>query len=61
MCVPAFEHYQTTGKEILNPIPVLHKVWSHIGIDLIGPLKEIDGYKYIVTDVDCRSLLRQSL
>ena len=42
------------GGETLHPIPVPRKIWSQIGIDLIGPLKESGPLKmkYIVTAVD---------
>ena len=54
--MPTYEHYQTTkGSETLHPIPVPVKAWSQIGIDLFGPLKEIDGHRYIVTAVDYTS------
>ena len=43
------------GYVTLNSIPVPLKVWSQIGIDLIGPLKEIYSYKYIVTTIDYTS------
>ena len=39
-------------QETLHPISVPLKVWSQIGINLLGPSQEIDGYKYIVTSVD---------
>ena len=40
------------GGETMHPISVPEKVWSKIGIDLIGPLKESNGMKYVVTAVD---------
>ena len=43
------------GQETLHPIPVLLKVWNQISIDLLGPHKEIDSYKYIVTVMDYTS------
>ena len=43
------------GQEILHPIPVPLQLWSQISIDLIGPLKENEGYRYIVTAVDYTS------
>ena len=50
------KHVNTTklqkGQKTLHPIPLPVKVWSQIGIDLLGPLKAIDGYKYIVTALD---------
>ena len=39
------------GQGTLLPIPVCLKVWSQISIDLLEPLKEVVGYKYIVTAV----------
>ena len=38
--------------ETLHPITVRLKVWSQIDIDLLCLVKEIDGYKRIVTAVD---------
>ena len=35
-----------------SAIPVPCKVWSKIGIDLVGSLKEIDSYRYIGTTVN---------
>ena len=32
------------GKEALHLIPAPLKVWSKVGTDLIGPLKESDSY-----------------
>ena len=40
------------GQETLHPNPVLLKVWNQIDNDLLGPLKKIDGHKYIATPVD---------
>ena len=56
----ACEQYQTTkGSGNSTPHP---SFWSHIGINLLGALKEIDGYRYIVTAVDYTSkFLRHSL
>ena len=37
----------------LNPIPVPSKLWSQVGMDLIGPLPETPrGHKYIITLTD---------
>ena len=37
----------------LNPIPVPEKVWSLVGIDIMGPLETTpDGNKYIVAMTD---------
>ena len=40
---------------VLQPIPVPMKCWSVMGIDLVGPLKENNGFHYIVTAVDYSS------
>ena len=37
---------------LLKSIPVLAKCWSKIGLDFIGPLKESNGKKYIISCVD---------
>ena len=39
----------------LQPIPVPMKCWSIMGVDLVGPLKEINRFQYIVTAVDYTS------
>ena len=50
--MPACEHYQTTKKQkSLHSILVPPQVCSQIGINKLGQLKEIDGYKYVVTAV----------
>ena len=37
----------------LHPVPVPQKVWSQVGMDLIGPLPETErGHKYIVAMTD---------
>ena len=43
------------GQETLHNIQVPLKVWNKIGIELLGPLEEINDYKNIVTAVDHRS------
>ena len=40
------------GQETLHPFPVPLRVWNHIGIGLLHPPKEIDSYRYIVTEVN---------
>jgi hypothetical protein len=45
-------HKLAKGGETLHSIPVPKKVWSQIGIDIIGKLKESEGCQYIVTAVD---------
>ncbi len=40
------------GASQMRPVPVPRKSFAQIGIDMIGPLPEVDGYKYIVTAVD---------
>ena len=50
--MPVCEHYQTTkglGNSTSHSVPL--EVQSLVGTDLLGPLKEIDGYKYIDTAV----------
>ena len=42
---------------VLQPIPVPMKCWSIMGVDLVGPLKENNGFCYIVTAVDYTSML----
>ena len=37
--------------ETLHSIPASLREWSQTGIDLIDPMKEIDGYRDIVTAV----------
>ena len=37
------------SEEPLHAIPVPLKIRNKIGIDLLGPLKEIDGFRYIIT------------
>ena len=50
------EHYQTTKyQETLHHILVPLMVWIQTSIDLFGPLKEINGNKYIVIAVDYKS------
>ena len=39
------------SKQALHPFSVPLKVWSQIGIKLLHLLKELHGYKYIVTAV----------
>ena len=39
------------GSEDLHPIPVPCKVWVQVGIDIMS-MKEVDGYKYIITAMD---------
>lgn len=37
----------------LHPIPIKAQVWSQLGMDLIGPLRETSGgFKYIITVID---------
>ena len=43
------------ASNVLQPIPVPMKCWSMMGVDLVGPLKEIIGFHYIVTAVDYMS------
>ena len=43
------------ASNVLQPIPVPMKCWSVMGVDLIGPLKENNGFHYIVTAVDYTS------
>ena len=37
---------------VLHSVPVPSKCWAQIGIDIIGPLRESNNKKYIVTCVD---------
>ena len=38
------------GGGVLHPIPIKPKIWSQVGMDLIGPLPETTcGNKFIVT------------
>ena len=41
-------------KKVMKLHPILDplKVWSEIGIDLIGPTKDIEGYGSFLTAVD---------
>ena len=39
------------GSEDLHPIPVPCKVWAQVGVDIMS-MKEVDGYKYIITAMD---------
>ena len=43
------------ASNVLQPIPVPMKCWSMMGVDLVGPLKENNGFCYIVTAVDYTS------
>ena len=40
------------ASNVLQPIPVLTKCWSMMCVNLVGPLKEVNGFHYIVTAVD---------
>jgi len=40
------------GGKALSIVPVPNDTWKKIGIDLLGPLPEYEGMKYIVTAVD---------
>ena len=41
------------GTGTLHPIPVKKKLWSQVGMDLIGPLLQTSrGNKYIITLTD---------
>ena len=43
------------GQETVHLIPVPLKVQSQISLDLLGPLKEVDGCTFIVTAMDYTS------
>ena len=43
------------ASNVLQPIPVPMKCWSMMGVDLVGPLKENNGFHYIVSAVDYTS------
>ena len=46
-------HKLQKASGVLHPIPVTPKIWSQIGMDLIGPMPETPrGNKYIVTLTD---------
>ena len=54
-CTKCFVRKPKIVKEAppLNPIPVPAKIWSLVGIDIIGPLQETtSGNKYIVAMTD---------
>ena len=55
LCQHVITYKNIRVRKTLHPILVPLKVSSQIGIDLIGPLKESDGYRYIVTAVDYTS------
>ena len=39
------------GTDDLHPIPVPTKVWAQVGVDIMS-MKEVDGFKYIITAMD---------
>ena len=39
------------GSEDLHPIPVLRKVWSQVGIDIMT-MKKVGEYRYLITGMD---------
>ena len=39
------------GSEDLHPIPVLRKVWSQVGIDIMM-MKKVGEYRYLITGMD---------
>ena len=46
-------HKLQKTSESLHPIPIKAQVWSQLGMDLIGPLRETSGgFKYIITVID---------
>ena len=54
-CPKCFVSNPKRSKEApsVNPIPVPAKIWSLVGIDIIGPLQETtSGNKYIVAITD---------
>ena len=48
------------ASNVLHPIPVPMKCWSMMGVDLVGPLKENNGFCYIVTAVDYTSKWKEA-
>ena len=52
MCQCVNKYKLQKSNKTLHPIPVPLKVRNQTGIDLIGPLKETDSYRYSVTAVD---------
>ena len=48
------------GNKTPHPIPVPLDVWNQIDIDLIGPLKETDIYRYTATDVHYTSKFNEA-
>ena len=42
------------GNEELHPVPVPSRIWAQVGIDIMS-VKEVDGYKYVITAIDYMS------
>ena len=55
MCQRINQHKLSKSGSTLHPIKVPNRLWSQIGIDLIGPLPEVEGMRYIITAIDYTS------